>query len=75
MQVKAIICLVIIVMLGFAACSQRASSPKLPQALQLFSDAIIPVKFQMQRFAMDANGQAYGTAGKNSTELILLAIT
>ena len=64
MLIKAIICLLSVVLLVFGACSQHSTSPKLPHELQFFSDAIKPVDYQMQRFAIDTDGQAYGTAGK-----------
>ena len=64
MLVKIIVGLLGVVLLSFSGCAQHSNSPKLPQKLQFFSDAIKPVAYRMQRFAIDSHGQAYGTADK-----------
>ena len=63
MRASAAICLLSVVLLGFAGCSQHSKIPQLPHQAKLFSDAVKPVDYRLQRFSIDSSGQAYGAAG------------
>lgn len=48
---------------AIVGCSQYLDSPQLPHREMRYSDAIQPVNYRLQRFAIDSRGQAYGVAG------------
>ncbi len=50
-------------MVGLSTCHQRPKQPHLPVAEQIFSAAIQPVDYRLQRFVIDNKGQAYGVKG------------
>ena len=49
--------------LGIAGCSQHSKIPQVPHGVEIFSDAIKPVNYELQRFVVDDHGQAFGTSG------------
>ena len=52
-----------VTIIGLAGCLEHPKKPYLPQREQVFSAAITPVDYRLQRFSIDSHGQAYGTGG------------